>query len=669
MRLFVALQRNDLETFEATTVWLIRAAFLDPASLPVATELEPVWSSARARSEDRRWALWALAGMAALCLGSADPHSALLYARRFSVVTGGRRLPPAVSFVEGWVALALDDLVVAARAFDEARRIENDPRLRVAALCGRAQAAQLAGHHAEARSAALEARTLSGSEAVLARFASDILAAADAALSGGETEATRTSSQSVATSAEDVPAPVDVEALAARIDALERERVARENHVAALTARVEEGLSLPRLDPLTMLATRQTLHRWLNTHLAAGPWWVVTVDVVGLRAVNRVLGEVCGDAALVSLASRARALCPPSGMASRWGDDRFVIVVPDEHWRATNVASLRRRVVVDAAAEGVGEDVVSVETRTRVFTAPVGVTADELLDWIEQSFGAATEEDRSTGTGFARLALLERDPTALLREGLQRGLLSIDLQPQFHNLTGETIGAETLLRMDHPLHGRLEPALFLNPAALAAFGGDLTSWLLDQLVQFVHEHRDDRDPLLFSLNLAVEQLDDSLVTAVKTALAETPELVKRLSVEVPADDLERASSQHVEVLLELRDLGISIVLDNVDWRNAPLDLLARVPVDAMKFSRDAVVRLTSDSEDADSAATMVENARRNDVAVIAQGVETAAEFDAQRAIGCAAAQGYLMARPAPMDSENPSGKSPKVERSCEGSAF
>jgi hypothetical protein len=198
MRLFVALQRNDLETFEATTVWLIRAAFLDPASLPVATELEPVWSSARARSEDRRWALWALAGMAALCLGSADPHSALLYARRFSVVTGGRRLPPAVSFVEGWVALALDDLVVAARAFDEARRIENDPRLRVAALCGRAQAAQLAGHHAEARSAALEARTLSGSEAVLARFASDILAAADAALSGGETEATRTSSQSVA---------------------------------------------------------------------------------------------------------------------------------------------------------------------------------------------------------------------------------------------------------------------------------------------------------------------------------------------------------------------------------------------------------------------------------------------------------------------------------------
>jgi len=412
-------------------------------------------------------------------------------------------------------------------------------------------------------------------------------------------------------------------------------------------------------DPMTGLATMALAGDRLEAAIErirrrGGALVALLVDIDALSAINDMHGYAEGDALIRAVGARLADRVRRSDTVARIGGDRFLVIADEIH--AENPAS------VEAVIERVSMTFAR-PFRTRraltVLTGSIGVAvsrdgevgADQLL----RDADAALVRAKSNGPGHvevfdAALAAEVRDRIELatsLRGALQRGELRVVFQPQIDIADGRTVGCEALLRWQHPERGLLAPGEFLRIAEDDGLIVPIGAWVLEQACsQLAAWHAEGHNELTVSVNVSGRQLEQrDFAAIVERILHVTGVPPSHVCLEITETAVLRRPEAAAHALSGLRALGVKIALDDFGRGYSSLTHLKTLPVDAVKVDRSFVADLCESIEDLAVVEAVLAIARRLGVSVIAEGVETTAQNERLRQLGCPLVQGYLYGRP------------------------
>ena len=438
----------------------------------------------------------------------------------------------------------------------------------------------------------------------------------------------------------------------------ERERREAENRIAHMALH----------DSLTGLPNRALLFDRLAHALAGANRRDATVavlfaDLDNFRLVNESLGHQAGDDLLVELARRLSEVIRRSDTMARvrvdtlvrFGGDEFVVVCEDirDERDATAIADRIAAALADAVLVA-GEQLV-VTASIGIAMAAGDASPDAVISEAEAAMHRAKERGRARyelfDSAMGKRVLDRLHQESELRQAIEREELRLFYQPIVSVSDGGLVGAEALVRWEHPEHGLLAPAEFLPLAEETGMIVPLGRWVLQEACAQAARWQANGPGGLFpriAVNVSAHQLaNDELVPLVTEALARTGLNPSRLALEITETVLLEESRISVDLLGELRALGVRVSLDDFGTGYSSLSYLRRLPLDAVKLDRGFIAGLAETGVDCQIVAAIVQMARALSMAVIAEGVETAAQWTCLRDLGCHLAQGHYFARPMP----------------------
>ena len=412
-----------------------------------------------------------------------------------------------------------------------------------------------------------------------------------------------------------------------------------------------------RTDELTGLANRRALSDRCD-HLLASPQGepmaLLLLDLDGFKEVNDSLGHHAGDQLLTMVGQRLTPAIPPGGLLVRLGGDEFAAVLADTDLdRALAVATALR----EHLATPFTVDTVSLHVRASigVATGPVpAATRSELLRCADvamyQAKTAADGEvavfvpDPGTATG-ERLRTMEE-----FRVALADGQLIVYLQPQIDLATGRAVGAEALVRWEHPRRGLLPPAAFLDHVDRAGLQRPLADAVLDLSLTAAARWWNGGIHIPVSVNLSPANVTDLELPAKLAAAAARHALpLRALTVELTEHTLMNDPGRARQVLLQLGELGVGVSIDDYGTGYSSLAYLRHLPADELKLDRAFTADLDSDPHAAAIVRHTVALAHDLGLRLVAEGIESAEVGSTLAALGCDIGQGYHIARPMPAE--------------------
>lgn len=414
-------------------------------------------------------------------------------------------------------------------------------------------------------------------------------------------------------------------------------------------------LRLAQQDPLTGLANRARLDERLAELIAAGrAVGVLMFDLDGFKVINDSLGHVVGDTLLQILAVRLLAALDAGALLARCAGDEFVVVLPD----AVDVERMETCAAAILSALRTPFDVLG---HSLIVGASIGGTlgpahgtdGDELI----ASADLALHHARTDGGRRFRLfepsmrdaVAEERALQVELRRAIDAAEFRLHYQPQVSLRTGAIVGAEALLRWEHPERGLLMPGAFLHGIEAGSLALHVGWWTLDEACRQAAEWRAaGLPPIRIGVNLFTAQFRaGTLVESVTEALGRHGLPPAALELEVT----ETIALQHDDSVLEplraLHRLGVAIAFDDFGTGYASLSTLKRFPLTTLKIDRSFVKDLLRDEHDAAIVSAVLTMGRGLGLAVIAEGIETAEQEAALKAMGCSLGQGYRYGRAVP----------------------
>lgn len=242
----------------------------------------------------------------------------------------------------------------------------------------------------------------------------------------------------------------------------------------------------------------------------------------------------------------------------------------------------------------------------------------------------------------ARLAL-EAD----LREALQTRQFRLYLQPQCDPL-GRVVGAEALLRWQHPKRDWVPPAAFIWLAESSGLIDDIGQWVLGEATQWLARCDELGVPLRIAVNISPRQfVQPDFPQRVRQTLAHSGADASRLVLEITENVLLHDPAQAAAHMIELKALGVRFSIDDFGTGYSSLAYLKRLPLSEIKIDRSFIAGLPDDSNDAALTKTILLLAQEMELEVVAEGVETESQLEWLRTHGCRVIQGYLLGRPEP----------------------
>jgi diguanylate cyclase (GGDEF)-like protein len=379
------------------------------------------------------------------------------------------------------------------------------------------------------------------------------------------------------------------------------------------------------------------------------------LDLDRFKVVNDSLGHAFGDRILVAVGERLQAVVRPGDTVARLGGDEFVVVCDGIHGEVEAVAladrvraALADRFVVDGAEISLTGSVGIAVTR-RTDTDP-----DELMRDVDAVMYRAKERGRDRWEMFdedLRTRAVERLSTeTALRRALESDELLLHFQPVVSLTTGRTVGAEGLIRWQHPTRGLLPPSAFVRVAEesglVMALGERVLHDGCRQIAALTAAFPDDR--LVVSVNVSAQQLAHGrLVRTVKAALDESGADPSRLCIELTESALLEDFDMATGVLRNLRKLGIQLWVDDFGTGYSSLAYLRRLPLDGLKIDRAFVAGLLHEKGDRAIVSGTIHLAESFELTALAEGVETVEQARALADLGCARGQGFLWSHALP----------------------
>ncbi|MFJ7996300.1 putative bifunctional diguanylate cyclase/phosphodiesterase [Streptomyces sp. NPDC096310] len=419
-------------------------------------------------------------------------------------------------------------------------------------------------------------------------------------------------------------------------------------------------------DALTGLPNRTLFFERLEKTLAAGDdarFGLCYLDLDGFKAINDSLGHSSGDRLLVEVADRLQSCATaPGEMVARIGGDEFVALTtrPGTESEVTDLAS---RILGVLAAP------IRLEGREFTVRGSIGIvegpSAGRSPAEVLRSADITMYRAKAAGGNRFELADPEADARAITRHGLttalpaalERGEFFIEYQPLVHLDDGTVHGAEALVRWSHPQHGVLGPDRFIPLAEHTGLIVPLGRWVLEQSVRQARFWQQELPegalgrPLRINVNLSPTQLHHPGL------VADTVEVLERvglppgaLCLEVTESALIGADEDLLKPLRQLAEMGVDIALDDFGTGYSNLANLRRLPVSVLKLDRSftqSMQQHPADPVDLKIVEGIVSLAHSLELAVTVEGVETGAQAEHLRRLGCDTAQGWYYARPGP----------------------
>ena len=415
----------------------------------------------------------------------------------------------------------------------------------------------------------------------------------------------------------------------------------------------EHNRSMAMHDALTGLPNRRKLQGELADALsgasAAESVAVVAIDLDRFKPVNDLYGHAAGDALLIAIAKMLCEEAGQSGFVARIGGDEFILVLRKVTRADDLLAHLTRLVTMFETPMQVAGNYVAVGATMGVSLAhSAEATSAEMLRRADIALYRAKGEGRGRFAFFedsmdeqvqARLELERQLRAAVAREAVEPFY-----QPLVHLDDGETYGYELLARMRREDGSLIPPDQFIELAEEIGLIGEMTMSLMRRACAEVLGW--PGAPLL-SVNISPVQLRDPVLPQkILQVLTETGYPAARLQVEITESALVADLDQARTILTSLRNQGVRIALDDFGTGYSSLRHLRELPFDNLKIDRSFVQTMGSSAESETIVHTILDLADNLGLAVTAEGIETQADAQSLKALGCKSGQGFLYGRPA-----------------------
>ena len=435
-----------------------------------------------------------------------------------------------------------------------------------------------------------------------------------------------------------------------------------------ITPRKEAEAVVRRLafyDSLTGLYNRSAFQDRLQKVQAAstrsGTWAALCfIDLDNFKDINDVYGHSVGDEVLRETAKRLEATVRSMDTIGRLGGDEFIVLLEDlSHDREQ--AALMAKTIGEKIRLAL-EPALTVEANEVIATPSIGIAlfsgSAERMEDIFRRADLAMYESKAAGRNAVRFfdpALQDRalERAALqreMRQSLRDGHFALHGQPIVDG-RGRVQSVEGLLRWNNPIRGLVPPAQFIPLAEESGFILPLGQWVLEQACTTLAAWQTDesRSQWSMAINLSARQMrQPDFVGQVQRALEQAGANPARLKLELTESQLLHDVEDTIAKMEALSAIGVQFALDDFGTGYSSLAYLKRLPLAQLKIDRSFVRDVLEDPNDAAIARTILQLAQSLDLAVVAEGVETAAQFEALRAMGCRLFQGYHFGRPEPL---------------------
>jgi diguanylate cyclase (GGDEF)-like protein/PAS domain S-box-containing protein len=375
------------------------------------------------------------------------------------------------------------------------------------------------------------------------------------------------------------------------------------------------------------------------------------LDLDHFKDINDSLGHSVGDALLVALARRLRAIMRADDMVARLGGDEFVFLL-----QGVDVAGLAQTAqrVLDVV-----EEAFSIEQHELTVSGSIGIALypddsgdlEGLVKCADAAMYRAKQNGRNRYCFFTAeieaLAVRRMQVVSALRHALEQHQLTIHYQPQVSARDGRIVGAEALLRWHHPLLGQVSPEEFIPAAEDSGLIVTIGEWVLRHAVRQMKAWLDEgMAPFVMAVNLSTVQFrHPNLPAVVASILAEEQLPAKYLVLELTESGAMHDPPAAIAVMEQLHEHGVRIAIDDFGIAYSSLSYLKKFKVYKLKIDQSFVRDISSDPEDRAIVTAIIAMARGLGLRTIAEGVETQAQLEFLREHGCEEIQGYYYSKP------------------------
>jgi diguanylate cyclase len=422
----------------------------------------------------------------------------------------------------------------------------------------------------------------------------------------------------------------------------------------------QQAMFLAERDPLTTLANRFSFARDLDAAIRAaqlqgGSVQLLFVDLDRFKEINDNYGHAVGDAVLLGVADRLRAICGEQELAGRLGGDEFGVICE------TPVHSERAREIATKAMEAMSKPIDCGRLQL-IVSCSIGIAsfprdaADSptLQRFADVALYRSKSAGRSTWTEFDDTMAAELESRQGLEAELRNAVAAGEIEPWYQPIistqSNSVVGVEALARWQHAERGLILPGLFIPLAEESSLIVDLGQAMIDRCCREMYPLI--REGLLdyVSINLSTRHLrSPSVVEQVARTLARHHFPPSALQLEITESLLLIDFDQAEERLSHFRALGIRIALDDFGAGYSSLSYIRRLPLDVIKIDRSFARDISADRQAEAVVRAIVQLAQALELDIVAEGIETESQALRLTSCGCFVQQGYLFGRPMPLN--------------------
>jgi predicted signal transduction protein with EAL and GGDEF domain len=472
--------------------------------------------------------------------------------------------------------------------------------------------------------------------------------------------------------------------LKAANEALKREAALREDALRRLGESHEQIRALAYQDGLTGLPNRRLLNEHLEKVLARArrkgtEFAVLFIDVDNFKLINDTIGHQAADEVLRRLAASLSDLIRSDdvlslyveemdlgatitsepvheSVLSRLGGDEFIVLLPDTRDRFA-AGTVARRILkhLQQPIRAAGHEVF-VTASIGIATFPEdGVTSEILLRNADTAMYHAKQQGKAAFQYYSAAMNAASVERLTLESGLRRALedesLELHYQPQVDVRTGRIVGAEALLRWKHPQRGQISPTTFIPIAEDSGLILSLGEWVMERACfQAVEWQRAGLPKIPIAVNVSgVQVRRQDLCDLVRRVLAMTGLDPQMLRLEITETAIVSVRERAIELLVQLRRLGVTLALDDFGTGYSSLSYLKSFPINMLKIDRSFVAEMLNDHTTASIIEAIISMTRILSLSVLAEGVEDQAQFAFLKQLGCDVVQGYYVSGAVPAD--------------------
>ena len=425
-------------------------------------------------------------------------------------------------------------------------------------------------------------------------------------------------------------------------------------------AALEQIHYLAYYDCLTGLPNRLNMQKLLQDSINAAQankasLSTMLIDLDRFKVINDTLGHAVGDQLLTLAAARFKSVLRNNDIICRIVGDEFIAIIHNANPKKASATAKR---IIDAFKNPFVIDNKKLNVTTSIgisFYPQDSETLEQMIQHADSAMYHAKANGRNNYHCFDQQinaqTKLRNIIEAGLHEAIRNNQISLHFQPQLNTDTGEIIGAEALLRWEHPEHGKIPPSLFIPIAEECGLIVSIGNWVIHEVCRLIKRWKESKlNYCSISINLSARQfIDSNLIESIHQALEFNAIDSKDLEFEITETTLmvdEQATLRNIE---GIHQIGSTISIDDFGIGYSNLSYLKRFPIHSLKIDQSFIKNICIDTGDSNIVNAMIGLAKNLNLAIVAEGVETKEQLNTLQSSGCSNIQGFLYSQPLSAD--------------------